>query len=214
MKNILSLLCLMSFITSFVSLSAQETVEKSKLTQIDYEKRSPIYDYNESQLNNIDSIPDFDKTPNKLKLTGTIYESDGVTPAKDVILYIYHANTEGDYIVYTEKNKRSVYHRGWIKTDADGKYTFFTFMPGSAIEPITYPRRRSPKQILPVIKENGKSEYNLNAFVFDDDPLLTKSCRKRIKRKGIDNILKLENKIDGIYVVTKNIVLNKNTPTL
>ena len=40
------------------------------------------------QLNDTDTIADFDTQNNKLKLTGIIYQSDGVTPAKDVMLYI------------------------------------------------------------------------------------------------------------------------------
>ena len=69
------------------------------------------------------------------------------------------------------------------------------------------PRRKGPKQIFPIVKEPGKKESNLEAFMFDDDPLITKSCRKRLKRKGIDCILKLEKQGD-MFVVNKDIVLN------
>ena len=48
----------------------------------------------------------------------------------------------------------------------------------------------------------------LSTFLFDEDPLLTKSCRKRISKKGDPNrILKLENK-DGLLVAQHNIVLS------
>ena len=103
-----------------------------------------------------------------------------------------------------------MYHRGWVKTNADGQYTFYTFVPGSAIAPLTYPRRKGLKKIFPTIKEDGKQEYYLDALLFDNDPLLTKACRKRLKRKGIDNILKPEKQGD-MLIVTKDIVLEKNS---
>jgi protocatechuate 3,4-dioxygenase beta subunit len=204
MKNLFTLI---SFAYFVVFGYAQNDFDE---ISADYKKRNPIYDYSENILNNTDTIPDFETKPNKLKITGTIFESDGVTPAKDVLLYMSQSNENGDYEIKSKNDKRYIHHSGWIKTNAEGKYTFYTFIPGSAIIPITFPRRRGPKQILPVIKEPGKPEYDLNAFLFEDDPLLTKSCRKRLKRRGIDCILKLE-KNEDIYVATKNIVLEQNT---
>lgn len=205
MKKLIAPILLLCFMSTYNTIIAQETAS-------DFSKRSPIYDYSESNLNAVDSIPDFESKPNQLKITGTIFESDGMTPAKDVLLYIEHADDNGDYQINTENDKRYVRHRGWIKTNADGQYTFYTFVPGSAIDPVTYPRARTMKQIFPVIKESDKAEYNLEAFIFDDDPLLTDRCRAKLKRKGIDNILTL--KKDGdIFVATRNITLDQNIPS-
>ena len=203
MKNLFTLLCFAYLSGSFITLSAQESDN-------DYLKRNPIYDYSESQLNNTDSIPGFETSANKLKISGTIYESDGVTPAKDVLLYIEQADEDGDYQIKTENNKRYMQHRAWVKTDVNGQYTFFTFVPGAAIDPITYPRRRGLKKIYPIIKESNKTEYNLDALLFDNDPQLTKTCRKRLKRKGIDSIIKPE-KNGNLLIVTRDIVLEDNT---
>jgi len=206
MKNLFTLI---SFACFVVFGYAQNT----DVTLADYEKRNPIYDYSENQLNNTDTIPGFELKVNKLKITGTIYESDGVTPAKDVILFIEHADDNGDYQIKTKDDKRYMHHRGWVKTNADGQYAFYTFVPGAAIVPITYPRRKGLKKILPTIKEEGKPEYYLDALLFDNDPLLTKACRKRLKRKGIDNILKPEKKGD-ILVATRDIVLKQKHSSL
>ncbi len=208
MKNLLTLFCFVCFVVFSYAQNTIGTKNDLKETSSNYKKQNPIYDYSENQLTNTDTIPDFDTKPNKLKITGTIFKSDGVTPAKDVLLYVYQPDENGDYVIKNKNDKRYIHHRGWIKTDAEGKYTFYTFIPGSAIIPITFPRKRGFKQIFPVIKEPGKPEYNLNAFLFDDDPLLTKSCRKRLKRRGVDCILKLERKAD-IYVATKNIILDE-----
>ena len=207
MKNLFNLLCIIGFITSFQTLSAQTTATMSDDTPSDYLERSPLYDYSERRLNNTDSIPDFESKQDKLMITGTIFKSDGVTPAKDVILYISQPDEDGDYELKTAKDKRYVHHRGWVKTDADGRYTFYTFVPGNFIQ------YRELKHIHPVIKEAGKPEYAMDAFLFDNDPFLSKSCRKRLAKKGIDTILILEQK-ENMFVTTKDIVLEEHVVDL
>lgn len=200
MKNLLALILIT---VSFNTISAQASVN-------DYQNRSPIYDYSEKNLNNTDTIPGYQSKVDKLKITGTIYQSDGVTPAKDVILFIEQADDEGDYQIKEKNNKRYMYHRAWVKTDVNGHYTLYTFVPGAATDPITFPRRKGLKKIYPILKEADKPEYNLDALLFDDDPLLTKACRKRLKRKGIDSIMKPV--IQGnLLVVNKDIVLEEDT---
>ena len=139
---------------------------------------------------------------NKLKITGNIFLSDGVTPAKDVILYIEQPNDNGEYDLKFENDKRYVNNRGWIKTDANGEYTFYTFIPGS------YPHSKELRHIHPVVKEIGKPEYALNTLLFNDDPFLTKACRKRLNKKGINSILTTLKKED-MYVSNYNIILEK-----
>lgn len=203
MKNPLALLCFAFIISNINFIFSQDTAVVSEEIPSDYLERSPVYDYSEHHLNNTDSIPGFETKSAKLKITGTIYQSDGKTPAKNVILFIYQPDENGDYEMEVSNEKRYVKNRGWIKTDADGKYTFYTFVPGK------YYRSGEFKTIHPVIKEPGKPEYNFYSFLFDDDPLLTKSCRKKLERKGIDNILKLDKK-EGLFVATKDIILTEN----
>lgn len=205
MKNLTSLICFVSIFGTYHTLKAQDVVSPSEELPSDYLQRSPLYDYSERPLNNTDTIPDFQSKDDKLKITGTIFQSDGVTPAKDVILYISQTDEYGDYELKTENEKRYVYHRGWVKTDSNGQYTFYTFIPG------TTHRSNELKHIHPIIKEPGKPEQDLDAFLFEDDPLLTKRCRKKLERNGIDSILKLEKK-DSIFVATKDIILAQYPP--
>ncbi|WP_223034425.1 dioxygenase family protein [Hanstruepera marina] len=199
-KLILLFVCLFVSIV-FHKLSAQDAASNVlEEVPFDYLHRSPIYDYNPNTLSNVDTIPTYELQESKLKITGTIYKSDGVTPAKDVILFIWHQDQDGYFDMKTKDDKRYVYNRGWIKTDADGQYTFYTFVPGS------YPHSREKRIIHAEIKEAGKPEYALNAWLFDDDPFLTKACRKKLSKKGINNILKTPKKGD-IYVAEYNIVL-------
>ena len=197
MKFFLKCLSILSVISFFSFVSAQN---------LNYLDRNPIYDYSEINLNHTDTVPGFNIAINKLKIKGTVYENDGTTPAKNIIIYIEQADEKGNYAIETYKGKRFMKHRAWIKTDNDGNYTFFTFIPGAAIDPITFPKRRGLKKIYPVVKETNKPEYNLDALLFNDDPKLTKTCRKKLKRKGIDCIL-TPSKIGNIQVVEKNYIL-------
>jgi protocatechuate 3,4-dioxygenase, beta subunit len=120
--------------------------------------------YGTKQLSSIDTLPDFSDPGPKLEISGTIYERDGKTPAKDVVLYIYHTDQGG---IYPKKGTDDGPHgciRGWIRTNADGKYKFYTLKPGS------YPQGGNPAHIHPIIKEPGKKEYWIDEFLFEGDP--------------------------------------------
>lgn len=190
MKNLIVAFCLICFYSAVNPISAQE---------------SPIYDRAEDLLSNTDTIPDFRSKTNKLKLTGVIYQSDGVTPAKDVIIFIEQPDENGDFDLRQSGDNRYVFHRSWVKTDEDGRYTFYTFVPGNDR------RYNQMQQIFPIIKEASKPEVPLESLLFDEDPLLTKRCRKRLVKKGQEaRILNIE-KEDGMLVASKDIVLPEHT---
>jgi protocatechuate 3,4-dioxygenase beta subunit len=203
MKNVSLLFCLIFVLSFNTTISAQESANTSMEIPLNYKNRNALYDYYEKQLNNVDTVPDYTSKLNKIKISGTIYQSDGKTPAKDVILFIHQPNEDGDYILKRDANrKRYVYHRAWIKTDTDGKYTFYTFIPGK------YDRSKELKQIHRTIKEPGKEAYELVSFFFDDDPLLpelTLACRAR----AVGSMLRLQ-KQDSMYVATRDIKLPKS----
>ncbi|WP_452224469.1 hypothetical protein [Lacinutrix chionoecetis] len=171
--------------------------------EADFLERSPIYDYTTSNLNNRDTIPEYVLKENKLKITGVIYKNDGVTPADNVLFYIEQANENGDFELKKKNEKRYVHHRGWIKTDSNGRYTFFTFIPGNDR------RYNQLKQIFPIIKAPSQAEYELESLLFEDDPLLTKLCRKRLIKKGDPSRILTPKLTDGIFVVNKDFVLKR-----
>ncbi len=202
MKNYILHFCLFCLMGTNFTIYAQGSTEfsgKKSENIIDY---NTFYDYTEQQLNNTDTIPGFESKKNKLKIYGTIYESDGVTPAKDVILYIEQADEHGDFDLRKENDIRYVHNRGWIKTDTNGHYTFYTYVPGNDR------RFNQMQQLFPIIKEPSKTEYEIATFLFDEDPLLSKLCRKRMAKKGdLTRILKLK-KVDGQFVTQKDIILH------
>jgi protocatechuate 3,4-dioxygenase beta subunit len=155
-----------------------------------------------------DTLPGFSEPGPKMLISGIIYKADGKTPAKDVVLYIYHTDQEGKYVNKnndTGWGRRHGYIRGWMKTTEKGQYRFYTLKPAS------YPNTRAVKHIHPVIKEPGMNEYWIDEFVFDDDPFLTPAIRKEHQQRGGDGVIKLKNE-NGMLVGERNIYLGKNIP--
>ncbi|WP_290786687.1 intradiol ring-cleavage dioxygenase [Altibacter sp.] len=167
-----------------------------------------IFEYGDKVLSTIDTLPAFSENEPKLKITGTIFERDGKTPAKDVIVYIYHTNREG---IYEQKGNetgwgtRHGFIRGWIKTDLDGKYTFYTFRPAS------YPNRDEPEHIHMTVKEPTRNEYYISDIVFDDDPLLTADKRNSLRDRCGSGLVKLKVE-NNILTAQRDIILGKNIP--
>lgn len=168
-----------------------------------------VFEYGSKKLISIDTLPDFKQSGPKLEISGTIYQSDGKTPANGVILYIYHTDQKG---VYPQKGnetgwaKRHGYLRGWIKTNADGKYKFYTLRPAS------YPNSRAPQHIHPVIKEPNKNEYYIDEYLFKDDPFLDEKEKANQQQRGGSGIIALTKKKDGTWVGKRDIILGMNIP--
>lgn len=161
-----------------------------------------------------DTSPGWAQEGQRIKLTGTILQPDGRTPAPGVVLYYYHTNTQGRY-VHDPAQPRSMppnelgqTHgaiRGWVKTGADGKYEILTVRPG------TYPTRDAPDHVHATIKEPGLDAYYIDDFVFDDDPLLTAKERRKLENRCGSGVLRLV-KIGDLRVGERDIILGRNIP--
>lgn len=167
-----------------------------------------IFEYGNKVLSSVDTLPKFQKNNPKLKITGTVLKKDGKTPAPNVILYIYHTNRDGIYETNgSEKGwaKRHGLIRGWVRTEKNGRYTFYTFRPAA------YPGGSEPEHIHITIKEPGKNEYYLDDYLFDDDPLLAQNTRNKLKNRGGSGIVKPK-KENEFLTIERNIILGKNIP--
>jgi len=168
-----------------------------------------IFEFGNKKLSAIDTLIDFTNPGSKLKISGTIYKNDGITPAKNVLLYVYHTNQDGIYPKKGDEKgwaKRHGYIRGWIKTDEIGKYTFYTLKPGS------YPSRDEPAHIhITVLEPNGKY-YWIHDFYFADDPSLTSEDKKNSSIRGGGNRVLNLKKENNLLIGTRDIILGKNVP--
>ena len=155
-------------------------------------------------------LPDWNPDEPRIAINGTVYNPDG-TPAKNVIIYIYHTDQTGHYTANANETgwgKRHGSLRGWMKTNEEGFYKFFTKRPAA------YPGRTDPAHIHITIKEPGKNEYYIDEFLFDDDPLLTEEKRKSLENRGGSGVLKILPHYVGrdILKSERDIYLGKNIP--
>jgi protocatechuate 3,4-dioxygenase beta subunit len=141
----------------------------------------------------------------RLVISGIVYEKDGKTPAKDVIIYVYHTNNQGLYPKKGDEQgngKRHGYLRGWMKTDARGRYRFNT------IKPAPYQTHGGePAHIHYTVKAPGKDEYWLTGLWFSDDSRVTQDLVENVPRDGgFGNVtdLRMEN---GIWKGSRDIRL-------
>ena len=143
MKRLLIILVLSTTLFSCAN-SQNQGQDNFKLVGGPCEGCEAIFEYGDKDLSPVDTLPDFNDQGLRIKVTGTIYENDGKTPAKDVILYVYHTNQEGVYQPRenaTGWEKQYGHIRGLVKTDEMGRYVFYTIKPG------IYPNLSSPAHI-------------------------------------------------------------------
>lgn len=208
MKISITFLLFLSVLT--FGCSQNTSVPKSKNVHIGgpCEGCEAASDYGNRTLNWTDTLPDFHEDGPKIEISGTVFQNDGKTPAKDVILYVYHTDQKG---IYPPKEgdtgwaRRHGYIRTWLKTNELGQYKFYTLRPAS------YPNTSIVAHIHIFIKEPGKNEYYIDDFLFDDDPFLTKSERNRQGNWGGSGILKGEKRGD-LTVYKRDIILGLNVP--
>lgn len=170
---------------------------------------SALYEFGSKKLSWTDTLPGYNDAGPKMEVSGTIFKPDGKTPAADVILYIYHTDREGIYPTKGDESgwaKRHGYIRGWIKTDKTGRYKFYTLRPGA------YPGRENPEHIHATIKEPGISEYWIDEYLFDDDPILNKKERDAQQKRGGNGIIKLTKNSNGVLIAKRDIILGLNIP--
>lgn len=148
-----------------------------------------------------------DEPGERMIIRGTIFKKDGKTPAPNVILYVYHTDNKGLYSLSPNQTvaKRHGHLRGWMKTDEQGRYQFRTIRPAS------YPNRKAPQHIHPLIKEEGFTLYWIDEYLFLDDPLLTEEEKAKQPMHGGSGVIGLV-KQNGVWMGKRDIVLGMNIP--
>lgn len=139
----------------------------------------------------------------RMTLTGRVLSRDG-TPAENVVLYAHHTNRDGLYANGTQETEWSRRHgrlRGWVKTGADGVYTFRT------IKPAPYPDMAGPAHIHLFVGEPGMRPYYIDDVVFDGEFGVTAAYRQACELRGGNGIVRLDRTGDGILFARRDIWL-------
>ena len=145
-----------------------------------------------------------DEPGEPLHVFGTVYHTDGTTPAADIVLYFYHTNAEGLYAGGSDKTQQSRLHgrlRGWVKTGSDGRYHVIT------IKPAPYPDGTTPAHIHPTVLEPGKPPYWIDNVVFDGEFGVTSAYKRKMTDKGGAGIVPLSKDAEGTWIAVRDIIL-------
>ena len=166
-----------------------------------------VHEHSFDDLSWTATIPPEGESGERLLLEGAVYWPDGTTPAAGVVLYAYHTNAEGRYPTRGDETGWAQRHgnlRGWVLTDARGRYRFETIRPG------TYPGGNGPAHVHLIVKEPGRPPYYIDEVVFADDLAVTRRYRQRAEDRGGSGIVALTRAEDGTWRGTRDVILEQH----
>lgn len=131
-------------------------------------------------------------------IEGTVYKTDGKTPAPDVLIYFYHTDTEGYY--GRKGQHRHGRYRGWMLTGDDGKFGFYT------VKPAAYPNGGEAAHVHMTVTGLERKEDWADSIFFEGDPLLTERDYSK-ERGGFLNVIKLTTDSDGVLRGRRDLIL-------
>jgi protocatechuate 3,4-dioxygenase beta subunit len=109
-----------------------------------------------------------------LIVTGTVFAPDGETPAPGVTLYVYQTDLTGRYA----PSGRVPRLRGWMTTDAEGRYEYRTIRPAS------YPGTEIAAHVHTQLWGGGWPRQWNRDLLFADDPFLNARQRRESESAG------------------------------
>ena len=110
-----------------------------------------------------------------LRVAGQVVRPDGVTPAPGVVLYLHQTGADGLYARAAGEPPRL---RGWLRTDAEGRYEYLT------IRPAPYPSRTVPAHVHTQLWGAGVPRQWNHDLLFADDELVTDGVREQSQAAG------------------------------
>lgn len=144
-------------------------------------------------------------------LTGTVRDGSSV-PRPGIVLYVYQTDHAGEYPPHAGKTtlgpsaRRHGALRGWVQTDAAGRYAIDTVRPGG------YPGTDIPQHIHLQVIEPGCFTYFIDDVMFRDDPRLTPALERQLAHGAGGDGVVMPERIEGTWRASRDIVLGLAIP--
>ncbi len=133
-------------------------------------------------------------------ITGTVFKPDGKTPAPNTLIYFYHTDKFGIY--GREGQPKHGRFRGWMLTDAKGRYEF------ASIRPASYPNSTISQHIHMTVTTLDSREEWIDSILFEGDRFITPRERDGAgQRGGFQPIVSLVKGKDGLQRAIRDIRL-------
>jgi protocatechuate 3,4-dioxygenase beta subunit len=145
-----------------------------------------------------------DEPGQRMVVSGRVFLPDGETPAVGIVMFAWHTDAQGLY-----SQDRAVSHprlRGWMKTDAQGRYEYRT------IRPAPYPGRSSPAHVHVQFWGPGIAAQFAQELNFADDPLVKPEARRRSAELGRFAFVQQPESRGGVLFVTQDFRLHGEAP--
>lgn len=110
-----------------------------------------------------------------MRVTGRVFRPDGRTAAAGIVVYGWQTDARGEYHGPFSRTPRL---RGWMKTDADGRFAF------DSIRPAPYPGRTIPAHVHFAVWGPEVPPQFPPELLFDDDPHLAAEERRQSAARG------------------------------
>jgi protocatechuate 3,4-dioxygenase beta subunit len=138
-----------------------------------------------------------------LVVSGVVFGADGKTPLAGASVYVYHTDATGRYTPGANDDNRNPRLRGYLRTDAQGRYEY------STIKPAPYPGNGPPAHIHYHVNAPGYQE-RVFEIVFEGDPKISADIRTRAAQEGSAfSIRKLTRDTRGVWHCTQDVTLRK-----
>lgn len=147
----------------------------------------------------------------RMLLSGTVRDADG-RPRPGIVLYLHQTDHVGVYPPLPDaaaagpEARRHGALRGWVITDAQGRYEVDTVRPGG------YPGTAIPQHIHIQVIEPGCFTYFIDDVMFRDDPRLTPRQEQQLAAGAGGNGIVTPQRVDGTWRATRDIVLGLGIP--
>lgn len=145
-----------------------------------------------------------------LSVEGRILDAAG-QPRPGVQIYLHQTDGRGIYPPVAADGlshhaRRHGQLRGWVQSDAEGRYRIITVRPGS------YPQSDIPQHIHMQLIEAGCATYLIDDLLFRDDPKLTAAQERQLARGTGGHGVVLPRRTDSGWQATRDIVLGAGVP--